>query len=231
LFSLSLRAFFQNNNRGLTGCAFTADGSVVNRDNQGNLVLQIASMSSPKLLSQSEKTESFTKALTASILLIGMSLPDKERQSSLLIKTYQNMDQNRKYNLLTALGRLLAKNNPVRTWIKENRLDAENGFDWDLELAYLLFFGIYVQHAKNLTIPQEMKPGTLKNFSSQTRRVMLNFALEYTENLRRSKLSAELSDFIMQMETMEMTGDMRKKLDLFNQKVNLAISATTVGLD
>ena len=220
LFSLSLRTFSQNNNRGLTGCAFTADGSIVSRDNQGNLVLQIASDNQPKLLSQDEKTESFTKALTAAILLIGMSLTDREKQRSLLIKSYQELSNSKKNSFTESLGRLLAKNNPVRTWVKENRLDADNGFDWDLELSHLLFFGIYAFRIEHLPMPQEMQPDPLKNYSLQTRSVMLNFALEYAEHLNKGRSGAKLTEFIMHIGAMEMTENMREKLDLLKQNVS-----------
>ncbi len=231
LFSLSLKTFLQSNNRRLTGYAFTADGSVVSRDNKGNLVLQIASNNQPELLPQDEKTESFTKALTASILLIGMSLTDIERQKSLLIESHQNLSESRKSNFIDSLGRLLGENNAVRAWIKKNRLDSGNGFDWDLELSQLLFFGIYASRIEYFSMPQEMEPDIIENCSLQTRGVILNFALEYAENLNKGRSSAKLTGFIMQMGEMDMTEDMRTKLDLFKQKVSFKISQSKIGID
>lgn len=206
LFSLSLTTFLFNKDRKLSGgYAFTQDGQVVSRN-------------------KDERTDSLTKALTASILLIGMSLPDKEIQSSLLIKTYQDMDQNRKSNLLSTLGRLLAKNNITRTWIKENRIDADNGFDWDSELSRLLFFGIYASAVEHFYIPKDMRQDVIKDFSLEARRVILNFALEYADKLKKSRFSPKLWDFTVQMKAMEMTEDMRKQLSLFEQKVGFKMA-------
>ena len=220
LFSLSLKAFLTTKNTGLTGYAFTTDGSVVSRDNKGKLVLQIPSDNQSKILPQDVKTESFTKALTASILLIGMSLTDKEKQRSLLIESYQELSYSRKSNFIDSLGRLLGKNHSVRTWIKENRLDSENGFDWDLELSHLLFFGIYAQNIERLPMPFEMQPDTLENCSLQTRGVILNFALEYAKDLNKGRSSAKLTGFIIKMGQMEMTEEMGEKLELLKQKLS-----------
>ena len=100
-----------------------------------------------------------------------MSLNDRERRSSLLIESYQNLSHGRKNNFTDNLGRLLSENSATRTWIKDNKLDKDNGFDWDSELAYTLFFGIYAKRTKYFPIPQEMKQDMVKNLSLQTRSV------------------------------------------------------------
>lgn len=218
LFALSLKTFLPNNKQTLSGYSFTKDGKVVTGNNSGTLIVVFDNQ--PELIGQDQKTDSFTRALTASILLIGMSLPDKERQRSLLIESYQNLSNDRKVNLVDSLGRLLAQNNVTRTWIKENKLDADNGFDWDMELAYTLFFGIYTSRIESIFVPQEMQQDVLKYCSLQTRGVMLNFALQYVEKLKRSRSRTKLPGFITQMSEMEMTEDMREKLDLFKQKMS-----------
>ena len=218
LFTLSLGQFLSSNNQKLTGYLFTKDGDVAVRNNNG--ILKIVSDGKSEPLSPEEKTDAFTKALMASILLIGMSLNDRERRSSLLIESYQkNMSDGRKNNLIDTLGRLLEKTNVTRAWIKEKRLDQDNGFDWDSELAYTLFFDMYAKAFEHIPVPEEMGHDIAK-FSLQTRSVMLDFALEHAEKLRKSHYSVRLSDFIIQMDTMEMTEDMREKLDLLKEKVS-----------
>ena len=225
LFTLSLGQFLSSNNQKLTGYLFTKDGDVAVRNNNG--ILKIVSDGKSEPLSPEEKTDAFTKALIASILLIGMSLNDRERRSSLLIESYQNLSQARKNNFTDTLGRLLSENSATRAWIKDNKLDKENGFDWDSELAYTLFFGIYAKRTNYFPIPSEMKQDIVGNLSLQTRSVMLNFALEYAEKLIKSNYSVRLSDFIIQMDAMEMTKDMREKLAILKQKVSFTRSGLT----
>jgi hypothetical protein len=52
----------------------------------------------------------------------------------------------------------------------------------------------------------------------------LNFALEYARYLDKGKSSAKLTGFIIQMEQMEMTEEMRGKLELFKQKLLFKMS-------
>ena len=225
LFTLSLGQFLSANNQKLTGYLFTKDGDVaVRRNNKGGL--KIVSDGNSELLSSEEKTDSFTRALIASILLIGMSLNDRERRSSLLIESYQNVSDTRKNNLIDTLGRLLEKTNVTRAWIKEKRLDQDNGFDWDSELAYTLFFGMYAKGFEHIPVPEEMGHDIAK-FSLQTRSVMLDFALEHAEKLRKSHYSVRLSDFIIQMDAMEMTEDMQEKLGSLKEKVSFTRTGLT----
>lgn len=217
LFDRSLNTFLHNNYQILAGYSFTKDGKFATRDNKGSLKTV---SNNPELVPQDQATDSATKALIGSILLIGMSLSDRERLKSLVIESYQDLSEHRRVNLTDTLGRLLAKNNATRTWIKENELDRGNGFDWDHELAQLLFFGIYSgQGLERFPMPHEMNRD-LKHFSLQTRSVMLDFALEYREKLGRSKNNAQLTDFILGMDEMETTEDIAHKLGLLKQKAS-----------
>lgn len=235
IFSNSLQTFLSNNNRKLAGYMFTKNGEIVTKNSQGlrktrsiNESQPISHLNSSDTirLEEGEKIDSYSRTVTALILLIGMSLKDPEMLTSLMIQVYQNLSSEKRNYLIDNLGRLLATDNPTRAYIKDKKYDTGNGFGWDEELAHVLFFGIYkgVQRPKRQRLPQETKDIMLKYYSLETLNVILDYALDQAKHLQRLTNSEELTGFIDYMATLlannkdrlpqqKMIEDMQEKLD------------------
>lgn len=219
---------------------FTKNGEIVTKNPRGlhrigsiNESEPISNNSSNTItLETGEKTDTFVRTVTASILIIGMSFLDKGRLISLMSESYQKLSSAKKTYLMDNLGRLLETDCPTRAYIKDRKLDISNGFDWDEELAYILFFGIYkcLQQSPGQRLPQEMKDTVLKHYSLEALSVMLDYALDQAEHLQRLRNSSELAGFIRHIETrltnaqadscQKMIKDMQEKLNSFKEAVS-----------
>lgn len=244
IFSDSLQIFLSNDTRQLSGYRFTKNGEIVTRNRLG--FHKIGSISEPNTitLETGGKTDSYPITVIASIMLIGMSLKDQELLTSLASQSYQELSLGKRGYLIDNLGRLLQTNNPTRAYIKDNKLDIANGFDWDADLAYILFFGIYkyVQKSPGQRLPQEMKDIMLKYYSLEALNVILDYALDQSEHLQRLRKSAELRGFINYIATLlanaqgdldhqEMIKGMQEKLDGLKEAISYKQIKSPITLD
>lgn len=253
IFSDSLSIFLSNNNRQLSGYMFTKDGEIVTKNAQGlhnvgsineGEPISIPNSSDTITPEKAEKTDTYSKTVIASILLIGMSLKDQEKLTSLVIQSYERFSSAKRGDILDNLGRLLDINSPTRAYIKNNQLDKDNGFGWDKELSYIMFFGIYkrVQKSMGQRLPQEMKDIMLQYYSLETLSVILDYSLDQSEHLQRLRDSDELTGFIDHMATrltnakdrlldQKMIESMQEKLDELTKALSYKKSKSPTAMD
>lgn len=119
-------------------------------------------------------TEVLTRLEIGSLLLLGLSLKDKQCSKEFIIGCYKNLKDINKTNSKARsfrghiLNNLLTVNNPFRKWLKTNNLDANNGFEWDREVPKLVFMLLPLKSATTLAreVPNNLPPEfkDLKNF-------------------------------------------------------------------
>ena len=225
IFDISLRSLLSSDNRQLTAYSINAKEKVLS-GNQN------------RFETEEKKTDSFAKAVLASILLIGMSLNNREKLIGIISQTHQDLTSSKRSYLTDAFGRLLMTNNIPRAWIKGKKLDSDNAFDWDSELARLLFFGIYKirnETYRYIAIPKEMKANLIGYYSLETVDIMLDYSLDQAEQLLKSRSSSGLAEFISHIDTVLSQEDvsdpqrmikkrMGEKLELLKQKLNFKMS-------
>ena len=229
IFSTSLDLFLSSNYQKLAGVYLcNAKGEVLSRTKSS--FPTINSGIQPETTPKEEKTDSFTKLVLASILLIGFSLGDREKLKAAFIQSHKKITTGKRNSLVDALGRFLEMNNVPRAWIKNNKLDLDNGFNWDSELAWLLLFGIYSEHSyQRLGMPSEMRANLITHYSLETLNIMLDYSLDQVEEPKKVKSNSHLSEFITFIESMlvsredhlhpkEMIESMKEKLKILKEK-------------
>ena len=85
-----------------------------------------------------ESGDSMARTVDASIVLLGMSMPDEEQAMKDIIRSYTILDRNKRSGFKQNLGLLLAKSSTARAWVKNNQLDLATGYEWDAQLAELI---------------------------------------------------------------------------------------------
>lgn len=178
----------------------------------------------PRLVNARTDEDHFPRAIIGHIMLIAMTLPPNRKMAE-FTKLYRGLKPNYRTFLADELGRLLAINNATRAFIKENKLDLDNGFEWDQELITLLL-SIYKNRTKGGIIPQEVVM-SLEHFSPTTINAVLDYVLENYNTFNKSTRSFTLTDFVTEVEKSltssqidpELRERMQQKLEDFKEKI------------
>lgn len=144
------------------------------------------------------------RTTNASIVLLGMSLPDEEQAMKDIIGSYKDMNKGRRSNFRQGLGLLLAKSSTARAWIKTNQLDQATGYEWDTQIAELILnlpeHSIDPSKDLPLKLPGIMGGRLSRIYSTEAIDIFLDYALEYENNLVMSRERMdEIQDFITEV--------------------------------
>lgn len=136
--------------------------------------------------------EALTRLEIGSLILLGLSLQDKQYAESLIAESYETMFSPKKPanskprtftdNLIT----LTTKNNVFRQWVKTNDIDLQNGFNWDRDVTklalHLISSGLPREARQEL--PKQFIP-SLSLYPPEAIDELLNFSLAFVQKLSR----------------------------------------------
>lgn len=158
------------------------------------------SFSYPGGVIMSEVRDSLQRSADASIVLLGMSMPDEEQAMRNIVGLYKELNKKRP-SFRQSLGLLLAKSSATRAWIKTNQLDLATGYEWDTQLAELILNLPENSINPSRNLPHEL-PGIMggslsRIYSTQATDIFLDYALEYANNMvmTRDRMDS-IQDFI-----------------------------------
>jgi len=131
--------------------------------------------------------EALTRLEIGSLILLGLSLKNKQHSKKFIVDCYKNLKDTNKTTSKSRslrghiLNNLLTVNSPFREWVKTNNLDANNGFEWDREVSKL---GLMLLPLGKATAPVQEVPNNLppefkdlKNFPPLVIDEFVNYAL------------------------------------------------------
>lgn len=163
----------------------------------------------------------------ACLLLLGMSLNSEEATVSIL-NLCINADKNKRQTLIKAFSAVLSKTTSLtRKWIKDNRLDASIGGNWDSRIAELLFnlpeFRIDAQKGTPKKLPSITTGDAPKLYSEEAFDVFLEYVLQYTQGLIKwmdPKREEDLVDFMLMVKQELPEYAERPSTQLYLQTIN-----------
>lgn len=139
---------------------------------------------------QTPNKESLARIETDCLVLLGLSLKDKESAKDTIADSYNilsknNSTSNRARKFRENIFTTLVKNSPFRRWIKINNLDQDSGFDWDREVTRLALWRLFPPSQKIIPdkqlpdgLPKELT-SELKNFTPPGIDEFANYALGF----------------------------------------------------
>lgn len=144
-------------------------------------------------LEATSEVDSLARAEIASIILLGMSLPEEKRAMGEIITFYKGLDEGKQSTSRQSLGLLLIRDNISRQWLKNNQLDKVTGYDWDTQITELIFNfpgNVISERKKSASLPSVMT-GDLKFYSSQAIDLFLYYAFLYAQSLKLNEARAD----------------------------------------
>lgn len=155
------------------------------------------------------EAEPLLRAEIASLLLLGLSLSDREYVKNLVVANYHLLTYNRKASFRQHVFRLITNNNVSRKQIKDNQLDFKSGFNWDKEVTEL---ALRLRYESEKSKPIEELPlylpveftSELDKFAPYAIIEFLNYAVDYVNRLPvRSLKRKDLTEFIVEVEGLD----------------------------
>ncbi|MBI2049388.1 hypothetical protein HYT32_00530 [Candidatus Roizmanbacteria bacterium] len=142
-----------------------------------------------------EGGEQLIKCVIGSIVLLGKTLGDKEYIDALIIEYYGKFNLEKKSRFRNEIIRLAQRDGNFRNVVKTQRLDAQNNFDWDADVARL--FLKLQSFSLRYKIPVEFKEG-IKFYDFGALSVFVDYAIENAETGERN-----LADFISRLNELD----------------------------
>lgn len=157
-------------------------------------------------------TESLIRVEIGCFILQALSLKNKEGAINLIIESYDSLKE---VNKITSkqgifrdhLSRLILTGDAFRQWVQANKLDRNNGFEWDSEVPRLGF----------RLLPQD------RRIKTSNQEVPNKLSAEFNElDLRKypPKAIVEFVDYILKIPTEKLTNTVRSDTNVF--QTNLA---------
>ena len=138
--------------------------------------------------------ESLITIEIGSFILLGLSLKNREAGINLIIQSIQNHDKGEIFRTYI-MNKIITTNSPFRQWVKANKLDTNNDFEWNREVAKL---GLRL-------VPQNVVPKEFKNLENYPPIVVAEFAdhlLMLTQKSTEdqlSKIRKSLPEFVLRL--------------------------------
>lgn len=163
---------------------------------------------------QMPNKESLTRIEIGCLVLLGLSLKDKEFAKDTIADSYDtlsknNSTSNRARRFRENIFTTLVKNNPFRSWIKKNNLDQDSDFDWDREVTKLALWRLFPPSQKIIpdkklpdSLPKELT-SELRNFTPPTIDEFANYASEFAATSPITRVRADdLRAFIIEVRSL-----------------------------
>lgn len=154
-----------------------------------------------------EQEDKFSTAVIGHLMLIPMTL-SSENKINVVTEAYKSESQCLKTadrtELMAQITRLLKTNNATRAFIKESKLDVNNGFEWDNDLT-IFSLSMHENRDNAMIMPTSIIKDP-QHFSPQTLTLTLDYIIRHSDTLKKSAKSIDLGGFATQVEELINSG-------------------------